>query len=73
MTCSTHGGVLTRFSERFIKTGTLPPEFGAKAARLFRERQIGDYEFDVSVSGPDAEQDVAIATDMVEAIARLLS
>lgn len=73
LTCSTHGGVLTTFSERFIKTGVLPGEFGAKAARLFRERQIGDYEFDVSVTGPAAEQDVAAAADMVDAIARLLA
>ena len=47
VTCSTHGGVLASFSERFIKTGSLPTEFGSKATRLFRERQIGDYEFDV--------------------------
>jgi uncharacterized protein (UPF0332 family) len=72
VTCSTHGGVLATFSERFIKTGTLPAEFGAKSARLFRERQIGDNEFDVSVKGPDAEQDVVVATDMVNAIERLL-
>ncbi len=55
-----------------IKTGTLPIEFGSKAARLFRDRQIGDYEFDVSVTGPDAEQDVATAADMVDAVERLL-
>lgn len=72
VTCSTHGGVLSTFSERFIKTGLLPTEFGAKAARLFRERQIGDYEFDVSVKGPDAEQDVVVATEMLDAIERLL-
>ena len=72
VTCSTHGGVLTTFSERFIKAGTLPVEFGAKAARLFRERQIGDYEFDVSVTDPDAKQDVAAAADMVDAIESLL-
>jgi uncharacterized protein (UPF0332 family) len=72
VTCSTHSGVLTTFSERFIKTGILPAAFGAKAARLFRERQIGDYEFDVSVTGRDAEQDVATATDMVAAIERLI-
>jgi uncharacterized protein (UPF0332 family) len=72
VTCSTHGGVLATFSERFIKTGLLPTEFGAKAARLFRERQIGDYEFDVSVKGPDAEQDVVVATEMLDAIERLL-
>lgn len=72
VTCSTHGGVLTTFSEQFIKTGMLPAEFGAKAARLFRERQIGDYEFDVSVAEPDAEQDVAVASDIVVAVERLL-
>jgi uncharacterized protein (UPF0332 family) len=72
VTCSTHGGVLMTFSERFIKTGVLPATFGAIAARLFRERQIGDYEFDVSVSCSDAEQDVAAAADMVDAIEPLL-
>lgn len=72
VTCSTHGGVLATFSERFIKTGALPSDFGSKAARLFRERQIGDYEFDVSVAGPDAEQDVAAAADIVDAVERLL-
>ena len=72
VTCSTHGGVLATFSERFIKTGVLPSDFGSKAARLFRERQIGDYEFDVSVTGPDAEQDVAAATHIVDAVERLL-
>lgn len=72
VTCSTHGGVLMSFSERFVKTGALPKEFGAKASRLFRERQIGDYEFDVSVTCPDAEQDVATAADMVAAIEGLL-
>jgi hypothetical protein len=50
----------------------LPLAFGAKAARLFRERQIGDYEFDVSVTGPDAEQDVQSASEIVEAIAQHL-
>lgn len=72
VTCSTHGGVLTAFSERFVKTGPLPSEFGSRAARLFRERQIGDYEFDVSVTKMDAEQDLCAAADMVEAIAALL-
>ncbi len=73
ITCSTHGGVLTRFSERFIKAGLLPSEFGSKASRLFRERQIGDYEFDVSVTEPDAKEDIVVANEMVNAIERLLS
>ncbi|HAS82007.1 MAG TPA: HEPN domain-containing protein [Verrucomicrobia bacterium] len=72
VTCSTHGGVLSEFSKQFIKDGTLPTDFGAKAARLFRERQTGDYEFDVSVTGSDAEEDVSIALCMVLAIEQFL-
>lgn len=73
VTCSTHSGVLAVFSERFIKHGTLPTSFGAKAARLFRERQTGDYEFDVSVTRTDAEEDVEIASGMVLAIEQFLA
>jgi uncharacterized protein (UPF0332 family) len=68
VTCSTHGGAIATFSERFIKTGILPVEFGAKTARLFRERQIGDYEFDVSVTEPDAKQDIQVAVTLVDAV-----
>ena len=61
------------FSERYIKTGALPNGFGAKAARLFRDRQVGDYEFDVSVTADDAQMDVEVASEMVVAIEPLLS
>jgi len=70
--CSTHGGTITAFSDHFVKTRILPPEYGAKAARLFRERQVGDYEFDVSVTKPNAEEDVQLAVEFLEAIVRLL-
>ncbi len=73
ITCSTHGGVLTVFSEQFIKDGPLPKDFGAKAARLFRERQTGYYEFDVSINDTDAKEDIQIASDMIHAIERLLA
>jgi uncharacterized protein (UPF0332 family) len=72
VTCSTHGGVITTFSEHFIKTGMVPCELGTKATRLFRERQIADYDFDVSVTGPDAEEDMQAAVTLVDAVHRLL-
>ncbi|MBN1672529.1 MAG: HEPN domain-containing protein [Kiritimatiellae bacterium] len=72
VTCSTHSGAIAAFSERFIKTGILPVESGGKITRLFRERQIGDYEFDVSVTAVDAEQDVQAAAAIVEAVDRHL-
>ena len=68
VTCSTHSGAIAAFSEHFIKTGILPLEFGAKTTRLFRERQIGDYEFDISVTAADAEQDVRAAVALVDAV-----
>ncbi len=61
-----------RYEPRPGINGILPVEFGSKAARLFRERQIGDYEFDVSVTQPDAVQDIEIAAEMVAAIEQLL-
>lgn len=68
VTCSTHSGAIAAFSERFIKTGALPAEFGARTTRLFRERQIGDYEFDMSVTAGDAEEDIRAAAEIVDAI-----
>jgi uncharacterized protein (UPF0332 family) len=72
ITCSTHSGTIATFSKEFIRSGILPQSFGVLAARLFRERQIGDYEFDVSVSKTDADQDIQAAVSLVEAIARHL-
>ncbi len=72
ITCSTHSGTIATFSKEFIKSEILPHNFGILAARLFRERQIGDYEFDVSVSENDADQDIQAAVSLVEAITRHL-
>lgn len=72
VTCSTHSGAIAAFSKRFIKTGVFPSEFGAVATRLFRERQTGDYEFDVSVTAQDADQDVSAAATFLEAVERHL-
>jgi len=68
VTCSTHTGTIRSFCLCFVKSGILPVEYGTVAARLFRERQIGDYEFDVSISAPDAEEDLNAATSLVHAV-----
>lgn len=72
VTCSTHSGTIAAFGEHFIKTGILPTLFGAKTTRLFRERQIGDYEFDMSVNADDAQEDSRAAIELVDAIENYL-
>lgn len=44
ITAHTHSGVKTQFSLHFVKTGTLPKEFGKLYSLLSNTRQAGDYE-----------------------------
>ena len=53
---------------RYVEQGTTI----FKAARLFRERQTGDYEFDVSIAAVDANEDVEMAETMIVAIESIL-
>jgi uncharacterized protein len=39
----THAGLITKFSQHFIKTGIIKKEFGALYVRLSDWRQKGDY------------------------------
>lgn len=64
---SKHSGVIAGFAQHFISTGIFPKDFGKRIARLFRERQIGDYEFDISISANDAKEDIRCATVIVQA------
>jgi uncharacterized protein (UPF0332 family) len=41
-------------------------------ARLFRERQIGDYDFDLSISEQDAQKDIEAAEVILKAIKKYL-
>lgn len=41
---TTHNGAKSNFSEYFIKTGTVPKEYGKIYSQLFTWRQKGDYD-----------------------------
>jgi uncharacterized protein (UPF0332 family) len=62
-----HSGVIAGFNQHFVRAGVFPREFSKMIASLFRERQIGDYEFDVSVSREDAIQGMRDAQTLVAA------
>jgi uncharacterized protein (UPF0332 family) len=58
LTFSKHGGTIGAFNHHFIKTGVFPREFSDLIARLFRERQVGDYEFDEKIGKESAADDI---------------
>lgn len=70
---SKHSAVISAFNQHFIKTGIFPKEFSKMISRLFRERQIGDYDFGISINQEDAQQDIILAEKIVTAICQYLS
>jgi len=68
LTFSKHSAVISAFNQHFVKTGAFPKEFGRKIDRLFRDRQIGDYDYELAISDEEAQEDVTDA----EKIANLL-
>ncbi|MFQ6044487.1 MAG: HEPN domain-containing protein [Candidatus Poribacteria bacterium] len=65
---SKHGGVIGAFNRYFVKARVFPKEFSKLISRLFRERQDGDYQFDLSIEEGDAEKDIQIAEKILKAI-----
>jgi len=65
---SKHSAVISAFNQHFVKTGGFPKELGKLLARLFRQRQLGDYAFDMAISREDAQRDLDDAKKIIEAI-----
>jgi uncharacterized protein (UPF0332 family) len=66
---SKHGAVIGAFNQHFIRAGIFPREFSKLIIHLFRERQIGDYEFDLAAIGEDeAREDLWISQRIIECI-----
>jgi uncharacterized protein (UPF0332 family)/predicted nucleotidyltransferase len=73
LSLSRHTGVISAFNQHFVKTGIFPTEFGRAINQLFRERQTGDYEFDLSLTEDEAKEDLQLAEKMVQAIKTYLT
>lgn len=69
---SSHGQTVGAFNREFIAPGHFPAEFTRILARLFEDRQLGDYEIIHTVDGDTATRDVADATRFVDACADYL-
>ena len=65
---SKHSAVIGAFSQHFVKTAIFPKEFTKLISRLFRQRQLGDYEFELSIGKDEALEDLGYAERIVQAI-----
>jgi hypothetical protein len=70
---SSHAQVLGAFNRDFVHAGTFPREFTAILARLFEDRQTGDYDPTASLDAGEAERDVQDAQRIVDAIVEHLN
>ena len=66
MTFSKHAGVISGFSEHFIKPGVFPAEFGGIIQKLRKDRELGDYGYQMHVSSEEARGDVEAASQVLE-------
>ena len=57
-TFSKHAGVISGFSEHFIKGGTFPATFGGAIQKLRKDRELGDYGYQLSVDPKESASDV---------------
>jgi len=69
---SSHKGVISAFSEHFIKTDIFPREMGRELNRAFEKRQIGDYEYTFIISEEEAEQMLRSGKEFVGSITHFL-
>jgi uncharacterized protein (UPF0332 family) len=69
---SKHSGVISAFNRHFVKPSTFPRTFSGLLTRLFRQRQMADYEFDLSISEEDAKKDIESSQTILKAIKRYL-
>lgn len=65
---SKHSGVISGFSEHFIKSSIFPKEFGTEILKLRKDRELGDYGYETTVTKETAEGDISVAEKIVNAV-----
>jgi hypothetical protein len=71
-TFSSHAQLIGRFNKDFVKTGLFPQDFTRTLARLFEDRQTGDYDVTGTMAEEEARKDVEDAKEIVTAVTAYL-
>lgn len=72
MVFSSHSAVISAFNQHFIKPGTFPKEYSTLIMRLFKERQIGDYDFVRTITEAQATEDLKDARKIIDSVKEYL-
>lgn len=72
LTYSKHWQVMGAFNKECIHKGLFPQDFSKWIERLFKDRQISDYEYLSSISADHAEEDLKRAEIIILAIEEYL-
>lgn len=64
---SSHGQTIGEFNREFIKTQKFPASFSETLKKLFRERQIGDYDIESYLDATIAQEDLEKAEEIIDA------
>ncbi len=72
MAFSKHAQVKGAFNKEFIHTGIFQKEFTKTIEKLFKDRQIGDYEYGEHIDKENAQKDITDAKTIITAIAEYL-
>ena len=64
---STHGQTIGAFNKEFIRTKQFPAAFTGMIRKLFKERQMGDYDFESYIDVNVAREDLKEAAKIMDA------
>lgn len=64
----THGGVVNRLGELYIKSGLLPTALGRQLRRSLRYRNLARYDRSATVGGEEARQTIQLAGELLTAL-----
>lgn len=70
---STHGQTIGAFNKEFIKTKKFPVSFAKTIRELYKEREIGDYDFESYIGADIAQKDLAEAEKIIDACVEYLA
>ncbi|MEW6041087.1 MAG: HEPN domain-containing protein [Elusimicrobiota bacterium] len=62
---SKHSGVISGFSQHFIKTDIFPKEFAEIIDKLREDRENGDYDYEIIIDEKTAEEDIKNAEKII--------
>lgn len=65
---STHRGVITLFSQQFVRSGDFPAEMGRLLSRAYDARIAGDYATELSVSADEAAHLITGAQEFLDRV-----